>query len=146
MDTPEPINTIQRNLRYGCLSGGNTQSVLRCQMSENMETSVGAKGLTVPTVLQTVTAMAQNERIDVERVERFLLMAERMQMREYESEFYDALSRVQSKIKQVVADSTNPSTHGSRYASYKAIDLELRPLRSDEGFSITFDTRETPIS
>lgn len=110
-------------------------------MSKDMTTD--DKALSVQTVLQTVTKMAQNENVDVERVERFLQMAERMQMREYESEFYEALASVQAGMKRISTDSSNPQTR-SKYASYSAIDKDLRPLYSAEGFSVTFDTEESP--
>ena len=102
-----------------------------------------APKISTQTLLQTVSSMAQQPNIDVERVEHFLLLAERLQMREYESEFYVSLGRVQAGMKRISTDSSNPQTR-SQYASYAAIDRVLRPLYSAEGFSITFDTEEAP--
>ena len=42
---------------------------------------------------------------------------------------------------RVSADASNPQTK-SRYATYAAIDRELRPIYTGEGFSVSFDTHD----
>jgi hypothetical protein len=53
------------------------------------------------------------------------------------------MAEVQSKMRAVSRDSSNPQTH-SRYASYAAIDTVLRPIYSLFGFALTCNTEPSP--
>ena len=62
-----------------------------------------------------------------------------------EVDFSEALNRVQSKIPLVVPDLTNPQTN-SKYASFARLDKVVRPIYTAEGFSLSFNTADCPIS
>jgi hypothetical protein len=79
----------------------------------------------------------------IETIERLVALQEKMLARKAEVEFNEALNRVQSKIKRVTPDLENPQTR-SRYASYAAIDRVIRPIYSEEGFSLSFTERDCP--
>ena len=64
--------------------------------------------------------------------------------REAETEFNEALARVQKQIPRVVPDLTNSQTN-SKYASYASLDKVVRPVYSSEGFSVSFSTEDCPI-
>jgi hypothetical protein len=56
--------------------------------------------------------------------------------------FDDAMAVAQGEMEPVRRDLTNPHTR-SKYASYEAVDLMLRPVYSRHGFSVTYRTAPT---
>ena len=81
--------------------------------------------------------------MDVDKLDRLMAMAERLQAKRNEQAFNQAMADVQAKMKRVRADASNPQTR-SKYASYAALDRELRPIYTDGGFALSFDTGEAP--
>jgi hypothetical protein len=79
----------------------------------------------------------------IETIERVVALLEKERSRQAEIEFNEALNRVQSKIKRVAPDLDNTQTR-SKYASYAAIDRVIRPIYSDEGFSLSFTEEDCP--
>lgn len=79
----------------------------------------------------------------IETIERLVALQEKMLARQAEIEFSEALNRVQDKIKRIAPDLDNPQTH-SKYASYAAIDKEIRPIYAPEGFSVSFTHEDCP--
>lgn len=79
----------------------------------------------------------------IETIERLVALQEKMLARQAEIEFNEALNRVQSKIARVAPDLTNSQT-SSKYASYAAIDRVIRPIYSEEGFSLSFSEEDCP--
>lgn len=93
-------------------------------------------------LIQLIERAAQNPQVDLDKMERLLVMHERMLAKAAETEFAAALARVQSHIGRVATDKDNAQTR-SKYASYAAIDRVVRPLYSAEGFALSFDTAES---
>lgn len=93
-------------------------------------------------MMQVIERAASNPDVDLDKMERLLVMRERMLARAAETEFAAALARVQSRIGRVATDKDNAQTR-SKYASYAAIDRAVRPLYSAEGFALSFDTSES---
>ena len=79
--------------------------------------------------------------IDLERLERLMQMRERAKILEIEAEFNDAMATAQRQMRAVAADANNPQTK-SKYASYYALDKAIRPIYSDLGLSLSFNTAE----
>lgn len=77
--------------------------------------------------------------IDV--IERLAKLHYEMQDRDSRIGFDESLNRCQSRMKRIGADMTNPQTH-SKYASYAALDRAVRPVYTEEGFSISFGEDE----
>jgi len=88
------------------------------------------------------SAVMQGAAIDT--IERLAKL--QREMIEYDAKvaFNDAMQRAQSKMKRIGADATNPQTR-SKYASYAKLDGALRPLYSEEGFSLSFNTADSPL-
>lgn len=100
--------------------------------------------ITQPTPMSLLSvALSNNAAIDV--IERLAALQREMLQREAETDFNEAMNRVQTEIRRVVPDLTNAQTH-SKYASYAAIDRVIRPIYSKEGFSLSFSTEECPIA
>ena len=66
--------------------------------------------------------------------------------REHQSmvDFNEAMHRAQSKMRRIGVDAENPQTR-SKYATYAKLDKVLRPIYSEEGFSLSFNTEDCPI-
>lgn len=113
-------------------------------MNDVVKSDVG----TVPVVadstslIQVIERAATNPAVDIEKMERLLAMAERLNAKQAEAAFNSAMTQCQSEMRRISADATNPHTD-SRYASYGKLDSVLRPIYTQHGFSLTFSDGET---
>lgn len=94
------------------------------------------------TLLAVIANAAKDPNTDVAKMERLLDMYERVSARDAEVAFNEAMNKVQAGLKRISADLYNPQTR-SRYASYAALDRVLRPVYTEHGFSLSFDTGES---
>jgi putative sterol carrier protein len=94
--------------------------------------------------LQLIIDAARDPSVDVEKLKTLLEMKERMLMKVAEGEYNQAMSIAQGEMTRVGRDAKNPQTQ-SRYASYAALDKVLRPIYTKHGFSLSFDTAESPL-
>lgn len=92
-------------------------------------------------ILSVISKAASDPAIDVEKLERLMAMYERLEAKKAEAAFSEAMSAVQRETGRISADATNPQTR-SKYASYPALDRVLRPIYTNHGLSISFDTKE----
>lgn len=96
------------------------------------------------TPLAMFERMASDPSVDVDKFERLMQMRERELARVAREHFNAAMSKAQSEMRRVAADANNPQTR-SKYASYAALDRELRPVYTDNGFGLSFDTGEAAL-
>lgn len=78
---------------------------------------------------------------DVAVIERLVALKERVDRNEAEKAFYDAKYKLHAKLPQI-EQSGRVMVRGSlrsRYARYEDIDVIIRPLLEEFGFSIDFD-------
>ena len=87
--------------------------------------------------------LARDPNASVEKIERLMALWERGEAKKAEAAFNAAMSEAQGKMRPIAADASNPQTH-SRYASYAALDRALRPIYTEYGFGLSFDTGEAP--
>jgi ERF superfamily len=87
-------------------------------------------------------ALKNNSAIDV--IERLAALQERQRDYQAKVSFDEALNRCQTKISRIAADADNPQTH-SKYASYAKLDRVVRPVYTEEGFSLSFGEKDCPI-
>ena len=95
-------------------------------------------------IIQVIQQAATDPNVDIDKMERLMQMHERLVAKQDETAFNNAMADAQTDIRRVAADSRNEQTH-SDYASYAALDRAIRPVYSEHGFSLSFDTGETPI-
>lgn len=97
-----------------------------------------------PTVMDILSNAVLSGNVSVDVIER-LTKLQREQV-EYQAmvEFNKGMHRCQQQMKRISADMENPQTR-SRYASYAQIDRTIRPIYTDEGFSLSFGDGE-PIA
>ncbi len=100
-----------------------------------------------PSMMEVLSRAAADPKVDVAKLQALLDMQERVQRREAEVEFNAALARLMPKLPRVEKDGVIFNKGGtsvrSRYATYESIDLAIRPLLAEEGFSIGFDTDDS---
>lgn len=95
----------------------------------------------VATIVQAITAAANDPTVDVGKMERLWTMHERIVARDAEKVFSSAMVATQASMSRVSADAVNPQTR-SQYASYAQLDRHLRPIYTANGFSLSFDEGE----
>src|SRR5262245_37694576 len=83
--------------------------------------------------------------VAVENIERLMALWERNEARRAETAFNVAMNLAQKAMRPVAADAHNPQTK-SNYASYEALDRALRPIYTEHGFSLSFNSTESPLS
>jgi hypothetical protein len=86
---------------------------------------------------------ARDPSIDIDKLDRLLLMRERENARVAEQAFNAALAEAQTEMHPVTTDSDNPQTR-SRYASYAALDRAVRLIYAGHGFALSFNTADAP--
>jgi len=109
---------------------------------EHQQPAMKMRGPEIEPMLALVERATRDSTIDVEKMERLLAMAERLQAKRAESEYDQAMNAAQSEMLPVARDSDNPQTR-SRYVSYGALDRAVRPIYTAHGFSLSFGTRAT---
>jgi hypothetical protein len=87
-------------------------------------------------------ALQHNAAIDV--IERLAALQEKAMARDSEMQFNEALNAAQSELGRVAPDLTNPQTK-SKYASYAALDRKIRPIYTKHGFSLSFNSGDSPL-
>lgn len=104
----------------------------------------GSEALMVgaPTAMDLLNvALHNNAAIDV--IERLAALQEKAVARDAEQQFNDGLNACQADLGRIAPDLTNPQTR-SRYASYAALDRVVRPVYTKHGFSLSFNTGDSP--
>lgn len=88
-------------------------------------------------------SIALDNKAAIDVIERLAALQREMLQRQEETDFNEAMNRVQEKIKRIAPDLENTQKK-SRYASYAAIDRVIRPIYAEEGFSLSFTHAECP--
>jgi hypothetical protein len=94
-------------------------------------------------ILEIISRAASDPSVDIEKMERLMLMHERLVDKQNETAFNNAMTAAQSEMVRVSADAVNPQTR-SKYASYAALDRALRPIYTAHGFALSFDEGDSP--
>lgn len=92
-------------------------------------------------IFQIIERAARDQTVDIDKMKQLMTMHQAMQSHKAELEFDDAMSAAQQAMQPVRADANNPQTR-SKYASYAALDTAIRPIYTEFGFSVTFNTAD----
>lgn len=92
-------------------------------------------------IMDVIARAAADPNTDVNKLEKLLGMYERITARESEQQFNQAMNAAQTALRPIAADAANPQTK-SKYASYQALDKVIRPVYTQQGFALSFDTGE----
>ena len=88
--------------------------------------------------------MALQNNANIDTIERLVALQERMMAQDAVMAFNAAMNRAQTEMGRVARDMENPQTH-SKYASYAALDREIRPIYTKEGLALSFNSGETLV-
>lgn len=94
-------------------------------------------------LLQVIERAARDPSVDVDKMERLMTMLERIKAKDAETEFNQAMNEAQKEIGRIAPNQRNEQTK-SNYADYAALDRVLRPIYIEHGFSLSFDTGDSP--
>jgi hypothetical protein len=112
--------------------------------AENLKEIGPTSALPVPrteasAVLHMIERAARDPSVDIDKLQQLMAMRERIEARTAEADFDRALTAAQAGMGRVRTDSNNPQTK-SRYASYGALDAAMRPVYTNNGFALSFNT------
>lgn len=93
------------------------------------------------TLMDVISRAASDPNTDVDKLERLLGIWQQIEARKGEQAYHEAMSDAQADMRPIAVDANNPQTR-SKYASYYALDKELRPIYTKHGFSLSFDTED----
>lgn len=94
-------------------------------------------------LLDVIARAASDPNVDIDKMERLIAMQERIQARDAELAFNNAMNAAQAEMRPIAANASNPQTR-SRYATFDKLDRVLRPIYTAHGFSLSFDEGESP--
>lgn len=94
-------------------------------------------------LMEVISKAARDPNVDIDKMERLLQMQERVQARDAETAFNQALNAAQKEMRPIAANASNPQTK-SRYATFDKLDRVLRPIYTEHGFSLSFDEGDSP--
>lgn len=95
-------------------------------------------------LLQIIDRASRDESVDMDKMERLLVMYDKIQSKQAEVEFSVSMNAAQAEIGRITANQTNRHTN-SKYADYAQIDRVIRPIYSKHGFSLSFTTGEATV-
>lgn len=96
-------------------------------------------------LLAVIARAAADPEVNIDKMERLLIMQQSIIDRDAKTAFFDAFNRAQAEMTPIAADASNPQTR-SLYASYAQLDRAIRPIYTRHGFALSFDegTAEKP--
>jgi hypothetical protein len=95
-------------------------------------------------VINLIERAARDPSVDLDKLAKLIELRDRMEAKDAERAFDDAMAQVQSQMRPIAADCDNSQTR-SRYASYAALDRVLRPIYTAAGFTLSFNTGDAPL-
>lgn len=94
-------------------------------------------------LLTALARAAADPATDMDKMERLFAMHQAMVREEREAAFNAAMSRAQGAMETVVKNRRNDQTN-SNYADLATINAAIKPIYTEHGFSISFDTADAP--
>jgi hypothetical protein len=95
------------------------------------------------TILAIIERASRDSNVDIDKMERLIAMHERVQAEQNRREFDNAMASAQEEMKAIRANMENKQTK-SEYASYAQLDKAVRPIYSQHGFALSFNTGDSP--
>lgn len=113
-----------------------SKAVAKVEQAQAPATTDGA------VVLSLLDKVISNPDVPLERVEQAFNLHLRIQAEQHRKEYAAAMADAQSRMKAVRTDALNRQTN-SRYATFGALDAVVRPIYSECGFALSYNT-ESP--
>ena len=97
-------------------------------------------------ILDVIARAAKDPSVDVAKLERLLSIQERLLTDQRRTSYMAALARLQARLPQIAKSGNIMDRDGqvrNRYAKIEDVDVAIRPLCAEEGFSFSFDSKPT---
>ena len=117
----------------------NTSVIDISKVSERRESAPISEGHALISVIERA---ARDPNVDVTKMERLFAMRKEIAQEMAEREFNAAMNACQAEMRHIATDAENQQTR-SRYATYAALDRQLRPIYTKHGFAISYDEAES---
>lgn len=88
-------------------------------------------------MLDIIDRASRDPSVDINKLERLIGMKDRMEARQAQVEFDNAMSSAQEEMQPIRANMENPQTK-SEYADQAALDRAIRPIYTRHGFSLSY--------
>lgn len=114
-------------------------AVVESQAPQEPAQAIAAPGAT--SILQVIERAARDPSVDLEKMERLMLMHERLSARQAEAQYAEALARLQPKLPIIKERGSILNKEGrmqSKYAYWEDIVGVIAPILAEEGFSLSF--------
>ena len=98
-------------------------------------------------MLDVIARAARDPNVDVEKMERLLALQERYLKDQRRTSYMAALARLEARLPQILKSGQITDRDGqvrNKYAKLEDVDVAIRPLCADEGFSFSFDSKAMP--
>lgn len=106
----------------------------------------GALAKETGSILDVIARAAADPAVNVEKLERLLAIQERLLADQRRTSYMASLARLQARMPQITKSGLITDREGAvrnRYAKIEDIDVAIRPLCAEEGFSFSFDSKPT---
>jgi hypothetical protein len=98
-------------------------------------------------ILDVIARASRDPTVDVDKLERLLAIQERLLAEQRRTSYYAALARLQARLPQIAKAGNILDRDGNlrnKYAKIEDVDVAIRPLCAEEGFSFSFDSKAVP--
>jgi len=103
---------------------------------------VAATGAQSSAIMDFIQRAASDASVDIDKLERLIIMSERMQAKSAEQAFNASMAQMQSEIPTVAETGMNSHTKNS-YATLDDINYTMRDIMRRHGFAIMFKVEHT---
>ncbi|EMO9845319.1 ERF family protein [Pseudomonas aeruginosa] len=107
-------------------------------VAQRQESAAVIQANEATTVLQVIQKAASDPSCDIEKLERLMAMHERMQAKQAEQQYTEALAAMQQEL-PAIAERGDANGRYS-YALWEDINERLKPILAKHGFALTFRT------
>lgn len=92
---------------------------------------------TADPIFAIIERLSKDPDFNVDKMERLIAMHAQAKATQAQAEFDQAMSRAQQQMITIVAKSKSDK---GKYANYATLDKAIRPIYTEHGFSVSFDT------
>jgi hypothetical protein len=93
------------------------------------------------TLAEVIARAARDPAVDVDKMERLMQMAERLEARHAERAFNEAMKACQAEMPRILKNKKNTHTN-STYANLDAVITAITPVYTKHGFGLSFGTAD----
>jgi hypothetical protein len=113
-------------------------------MAKAQQLEVAREPTPAPTLVSMISAVVARPDVDVGKIADLLAMQRIAEADASKRAFMAAFNAAQKAMAPIVRNAPNSQTR-SKYATHDTLDKALRPIYTEHGFSISFNTADSPL-